>query len=709
MWENLKDTERVKTSLVDALRHRLAALRQGKDLEKDASDQVRGKMATDILQSVLEYLPEAIVVANAPNILIRVVSRYAVTLFGLPFQELVGRPYADVAEKLRMRHADGVRKASFAELPLVRAVQSGELVTEEQWIMQRSDGNQIPILCNAAPILDDCGKITGGILSCVDMIEIKLFEKKLQEGEEKFKKIFTSTPGILVLLDLNNDTILDVNNSFTEVMEYGREEVLGKNVSILGLLEVPEEGKNLGHLLAEEGRFCNRELIARTKSGQQRIILASGEVVQIAGQRYLISGGQDVTGLHEAREEAQRANRAKSEFLANMSHEIRTPLNGILGMTGLALMTCTDLKAREYLGMAQQSGQHLLGIINDILDLSKIESQHFELENGAFNPRAMLESLFQTMRLEADGKGIRFDAAVAATVPDCLVGDAGRLRQIYVNLIGNAIKFTNAGEVVVRVSAARQDPSQQPPARPEAAANSQDRIFLVSSIRDTGIGIPEKNLKRIFDTFAQASVSAKYGGTGLGLSISKRIVELMGGSIWVESGVGKGSTFFFTVQLQRVAPQEPVPAQEKATNREKRLHRLNGNSPLRILLVEDNPVNQILAVELLAMQGHTVETAENGREALDKLKGSAFDLVLMDVRMPVMDGEEAMRRIRAGQVEGLDPAIPIIALTAHALAGDRERFLGQGFDGYLAKPIDFDAFDRMLLDMKSKKEKPLPK
>ncbi|EHJ47994.1 PAS/PAC sensor hybrid histidine kinase [Solidesulfovibrio carbinoliphilus subsp. oakridgensis] len=692
MWKSLKAAEKIKSGFIDALRQRLAGLRRSDAPEKGAPALVAAPISQGLVSSILEYLPEGMLVVEGEGLALRMVSRYAKELLGLSAEGLLERTYRDVSLHVPMYRQDAAAPAPFEALPLVRAVRSGELVTEEQWIVTRSDGYKIPVLCNAGPILDDSGRITGGILAFVDMVDTKLVEKKLQESEEKFKKVFTSSPGILLLMDLDKKIILDVNNSFTEILGYGREEVRGQNVGVLGLIDAPGSGAGLETLLETEGRFSDQELVVRTREGASRIILASADVVQVAGQRYLIAGGQDVTDLHEAREDAERANRAKSEFLANMSHEIRTPLNGILGMTSLALMTCTDHKGREYLGLAQQSGQHLLGIINDILDISKIESQRFELEKAEFNPRETLENLFQTMRVEADAKGVRFDATVAPDVPDCVIGDEGRLRQIYVNLIGNSIKFTTAGEVEVRVAVAATDGRREP-----AAMGGKGRICLISSIRDTGIGIPQKNLKRIFDTFAQVSVGARYGGTGLGLSISKRLVELMGGRIWVESEPGRGSTFHFTAELLRVAPGEPAGAAGSRSGNRCLLP--NGQPGLRILLAEDNDINQILAVKLLTLQGHEVATAENGREVLARLAESDFDLILMDVRMPDMDGVEAMRRIRDGEVPGADPDIPIVAVTAHALAGDRERFLAEGFDGYLAKPLDFEALSGLLAEV----------
>ncbi len=694
MFENLKKAEDLKADFIHELRERLSALQQGGATETEASGPVDDRLAKDALRSVLEYLPEALIVVQGPELTVRIASRYAAKLLGLPFGEVLGRPYADVAARIGLYHPDGQTRTAFDDLPLVRAVRQGALVVEEQWLIERSCGHKFPILCNAGPMLDASGNVAGGVFSFIDMVRIKLFETKLTESEEQFKKVFTSSPGILLLMDLDRQTILDVNDAFTRVTGFGRDEVIGRDINALGLLQDAQDGSSVGSLLEKQGRFSNQELLARTKDGKQRVVLASGEVAQVSGRRYLISGGQDVTDLHEAREEAQRANRAKSEFLANMSHEIRTPLNGILGMTSLAMTLCTDAKAREYLAMAQQSGKHLLGIINDILDLSKIESQRFELERVAFSPRDVLENLVQAMGLEADRKGLRFTAVVEPDVPDRVAGDEGRLRQIYVNLIGNAIKFTENGEVSVRLALAEADGGGV--GFPEAASPADGRVRLLSTIRDTGIGIPPEHRLRIFDTFAQVSGSARYGGTGLGLPICRRLVELMHGSIWVESELGRGSAFSFTAAFERVGREPQDFGRDAAADGEERLMPDRGGASLRILLAEDNAINQILAVKLLTMQGHAVVTAENGQEALERLAEAPCDLVLMDVRMPVMGGEEALRRIRSGQVPGCRPDIPVIAMTAHALSGDRERFLELGFDEYVAKPVDFNALRDLL-------------
>jgi CheY-like chemotaxis protein len=350
-----------------------------------------------------------------------------------------------------------------------------------------------------------------------------------------------------------------------------------------------------------------------------------------------------------------------------------------MGMTHLATMEDIPPRAREFLRMAHDSGLALLNIINDILDLSKVESGTVVLDSKPFRLREGVEPMLKTLSLSARNKGLDFHHSIGPAVPDHLVGDQGRLRQVLTNLIGNAVKFTDTGSVSVDVDLDGR------PSRPGA-------VRLLFRIKDSGIGIPKDRLEDIFTAFSQVGLSShiKYGGTGLGLSISKNLVEMMDGRIWADSQAGAGSTFSFTVALG-LAEETAEPARHSAAPASSQ-----GKRNLAILLAEDNGVNRILAAALLEKRGHRVTAVENGAEALAALAAEPFDAVLMDVRMPDMDGEEATRRIRNGEVPGADPRIPIIALTAHALKGDRERFLAAGMDDYVAKPIDDKELLRVL-------------
>lgn len=370
-------------------------------------------------------------------------------------------------------------------------------------------------------------------------------------------------------------------------------------------------------------------------------------------------------------------------------------MNGVMGMLDLALMNNPDPSVRSYLQMGKKSAGHLLNIVNDILDLARIEAGRIEIGTREFDVRMSFEALFRTMALEAEKKGLRFSAVIASDIPSRLIGDEGRLIQVFTNLIGNAIKFTTKGEITVKVTVARPTDIGMQEACPHT-----DAICMFASISDTGIGIPADQLEKIFESFAQVrgDLHLQHFGTGLGLPISRQLVELMDGKIWSESELGKGSTFYFTVTLQEAPNAQPETRPPRRKSKKPR------KVPLTILLAEDNPINRLLAESLLTQRGHTVKAVENGQEAIEALAREPFDAVFMDVQMPVMSGEEATRRIRSGELPGVDAAIPVIALTAHALKGDRERFLAKGMDDYLAKPIDLEQLDQALERVAAKRE-----
>ena len=368
--------------------------------------------------------------------------------------------------------------------------------------------------------------------------------------------------------------------------------------------------------------------------------------------------------LRSTMTQLKQANEAKSRFLAVMSHEIRTPLNGITGMVQLLRDMEMSALQREFLENIDISAESLLSVINDILDFSKIEAGRMELEELPFKPCALLNDTLRVMRLRAQAKGLQLTLACSDSLPAALTGDPHRLAQVVTNLVNNAIKFTVGGEVAVQSSA--------------RAVDDTTVLFLVE-VRDSGIGMDAATQQAVFEPFIQAdsSTTRKYGGTGLGLAICKQLVELMNGSISLVSSPGQGSTFSFSVPLKRAELAETAP---------ETVPLITLDQPLRILVAEDQPVNQRFVAEILRKQGHTPLLANNGQEAVILWQDESIDLVLMDIQMPVMDGLKALAVIRAAE-DTIRRHTPIIALTAHAIVGDRERLLNAGFDGYLAKPL----------------------
>ena len=553
-----------------------------------------------------------------------------------------------------------------------------------EYRIQCADGHWIWVHDRAFTTYEKNGiRYADGIFS--DVTRRKEAEEKLRESEARLRSLVESTQDWVWEID-QHGVYTYASQQVWDLLGYEPEEVIGRTpFDFMSPEEARRVQKELSEFVGNAAPIRRMEKTTRHKDGREVVLESSGVALfdSHGGFRGLRGIDRDITSrkqaereLHAAKEAAEAANRAKSQFLANMSHEIRTPMNGILGMTEMALETDLTSDQREYLEMAKTSAEALLAVLDDILDFSKIEAGKLEMESIDFNLREAVDLVVKTLAVRASEKDLELQVRVDPGVPVRVAGDPGRLRQVLLNLISNAIKFTERGGVTVAVG---------------CESDRCEGAWLSFRVSDTGLGIPPEKQAAIFSAFSQAdnSTTRRFGGTGLGLSISQKLVEMMGGRITVESAVGKGSTFHFTARFGRPVSREPAPSGDCPDLKGLPVSGLNatsGQCSRDILLVEDNPVNQALAVRLLQKKGHRVEVAANGREALQKFKSGHFDLVLMDVQMPEMDGFETTAAIRDLE-KATGGHMPIIAMTAHAMKGDRERCLAAGMDGYVAKPV----------------------
>jgi PAS domain S-box-containing protein len=506
----------------------------------------------------------------------------------------------------------------------------------------------------------------------------------LRSSEERFRKLVENSTDAIALFS-RTGMIVDAGRSSERVLGYRPEELIGRfGLDLIHAADLEHTQQSLRK--AAESPRVPVQLECRLRTAQGEWISVEAFVTNLLDEPSvgaMVVNFRDVSERRQAEEETRRAmvaaeaaNRAKSEFLANMSHEIRTPMNGVLGMTNLLLDTPLTKEQRDYASLAKSSADSLLTVIDEILDFSKVEAGKLKLEPIEFQLLDSVELAVKMLAVRAREKGLSLTWGIGPGVPKQVVGDPSRLRQIITNLVGNAIKFTERGEVAFK-----------------AAVDSitEDRVTLHCLVSDTGIGIAEDKQKTIFEAFSQAdgSTARKFGGTGLGLTISTRLVEMMGGKIWVESTLGQGSAFHFTVSLGVARAGAPAAVSREIVELAAVMNHVSAEPKkpqCRVLLAEDNAVNQKLAVRLLEKQGHRVTVASDGRQALNAVEREEFDIVLMDIQMPEMDGLEATAAIRARE-RTTGRHVPIIALTAHAMRGDRERCLSAGMDGYLSKPI----------------------
>ena len=545
----------------------------------------------------------------------------------------------------------------------------------------RKDGSRFPAVVSVTALRDAQDTIIGYLLIGTDNTARKLVEaeqKKLDQRlrDQQFytRSLIESNIDALMTTDPSG-IITDVNKQMEALTGCTRDELIG--APFKNYFTDPERAEAGIKRVLSEKKVTDYELTACARDGKQTVVSYNATTFYDRDRTLqgVFAAARDVTErkrveaeLQQAKAVAESASQTKSDFLASMSHEIRTPMNAIIGIADLLAKTPLSPEQDKYVQIFRRAGDNLLHLINDILDLSKVEASQLELERTRFSLNDLLGKVTEMVAVRAHEKGLALVCEIAPEVPRDLVGDPTRLRQVLLNLLGNAIKFTESGEVALRVT-------------PDTGSSLPGALRF--TISDTGIGIPDEKLGTVFERFTQAdsSTTRRYGGSGLGLTISKRLVELMGGHIEVESGVGQGSVFSFAVPLEiwvgatrqatvsvGTGPEPPLPA-------------------LHVLLVEDSPDNRTITIAYLQDTPYQIEIAENGAIAFEKFTAGHYDLVLMDRQMPVMDGLASTRAIRKWEEANGRPPTPIIALTASALKGDQEKFVAAGCTAFLTKPI----------------------
>ncbi|MET0540389.1 MAG: response regulator, partial [Variovorax sp.] len=689
-------------ALLDQTREQSASIRAQADRLEDQATALQAQQASleatrAWYQGIVEAAPDGMLIVDA-NGRILLANPELHRLFGYAQGELIGQPM-EILVPPDSRPGHPTLRSGFMDQGQTRQMGSGQVDLQGE----RKDGSRfsLEIGLSKLPAID-----TRGVCICAsvrDITDRRAMQEALRDTEERFRRIIEQAPAGLLIADENTEELLFTNHKLEEVFGEPFEQVAHRADRNRYWADQDLLARYV-ELVEANDTVRDFEVTYRRRDGSLRVVLLSTTRVRAAGRTIRGNWYFDITDRKSAEAQAQRAlaiaeeaTRVKSDFLANMSHEIRTPMNAIIGMSHLALKTDLDSRQRNYIEKVNRAAESLLGIINDILDFSKIEAGKMSLEQAPFRLGDVLDDFASMVSLKAEGKGLELLFSTPAEVPTELVGDRLRLGQVLINLGNNAVKFTDAGEIVVGVKTQQLDDS---------------RVELLFWVHDTGIGMTPEQISRMFQPFNQAdsSITRKYGGTGLGLTISKTIVEMMGGRIWVESEAGKGSTFRFTAQfgLQAPSPSQPL-----------HVFRVNELQGRRALVVDDNASAREILSTMARSFGLEVEVAHSGHDAVARVAeseqaGQGYDLVLMDWRMPGMDGVEATHRIhsRAPGPSGKPPAVIMVtALARHEVEEAAERQAVQ-LPLVLTKPVTpstlLEAIAQVLGQEQSGQSRPAP-
>jgi len=672
----------------------------------------------DVAGDLFDTAPVGYLDVDRAGIVLRA-NRRQCKLLGLQASEVIGKHCADlVPESERGRYREQLLRRMSGQIALVPY--------QREHI--RPDGSKVSMEMHEQLLRNEAGAAVGMRLSAIDVTERKKSEDAAYQTATELRALFQAFPDLFLRLN-REGTVLDAKGGQRSDPFLAPEKFAGRNLKQIlpaaALEQVQQAEEKVRHsnameivdfTVADRAGSQTYEMRVLPMDWDQWIAIVRNITARNADEQKLKQYAQELERKNEELESAvittREATRMKSRFLANMSHEIRTPMNGVLGMTDFLLGTELTGEQREYAESIKRSADSLLGLVNDILDLSRIEAGKLRMERVVFPLRSTVEETGSFFAKQARAKGLELQTSISSSLPRDAMGDPGRLRQVLTNLLGNAIKFTERGRVQRTV---------------EPVSQTKDTFKVRFVVQDTGIGIPHSAHDQLFESFTQVDDSStrKYGGTGLGLAISKQLVEMLGGEIGVESEPGRGSRFWFTVSLgkasmvERPAPppvsrtaqmaakpveparpaasaHEPVPLKPVAVSKPaihaKPVEQQPPTSALapnrRILIAEDNEINQRIALRLLQKLGLDADAVVNGKEAVEAVAKRKYDLVLMDCQMPGMDGFEATAVIRSR--EGKGRHLPICALTANAMEGDRERCLAAGMDDYLSKPVGLE-------------------